>query len=93
MVMHSLISSRIRTCVSMPWCRLEKAKNLGGGRFKWGVGKVIARSPNKPIVIPIFHTGECYVERERGEAHSLVAVVVLMACLCTMAHPYLYIYT
>jgi len=27
------------------------------GRLKWGVGKLIAHSPVRPIVVPIFHTG------------------------------------
>lgn len=27
------------------------------GRLKWGVGKLIARSPKRPIVIPIYHIG------------------------------------
>lgn len=27
------------------------------GRLKWGVGKLIARAPHRPIVVPIYHIG------------------------------------
>ena len=28
------------------------------GKLKWGVGKLIAHAPRRPIVIPFFHSGK-----------------------------------
>lgn len=36
--------------------RAARAKEVGG-RLKWGVGKLIARAPVRPTVIPIYHVG------------------------------------
>ena len=37
--------------------RTDPAAIAKKGRLKWGVGKLIAHSPHRPVVIPIFHTG------------------------------------
>lgn len=45
------------------------------GKLKWGVGKLIAHSPHKPIVIPIFFSGTEHLidtDPETGKTNSYI---------------------
>ncbi|CAM9263716.1 unnamed protein product, partial [Phaeothamnion confervicola] len=53
-------------CSIFPEGKTVQTGHLGGrtgtraqeiGRFKWGVGKLIAHAPVTPVVVPFFHTG------------------------------------
>ncbi|CAM9633722.1 unnamed protein product [Ascophyllum nodosum] len=68
-----LLLNFYRRLLAGGWCHVfpeghcEQGGSLGGrtpgpsrdelGRLKWGVGKMIAHAPVRPLVIPVFHTG------------------------------------
>lgn len=71
-VNQKLLLDFMRKVSAGEWCHLFpeagcwQATGLGGregqrareiGKLKWGVGKLIAHSPVKPIVIPFYHIG------------------------------------
>ncbi|DAZ96525.1 TPA: hypothetical protein N0F65_008076 [Lagenidium giganteum] len=44
------------------------------GRLKWGVGKLIARASQRPIVVPFYHTGMHNV-LPQNERHELISII------------------
>lgn len=46
------------------------------GKLKWGIGKLIAHSPNKPVVVPLYHYGmETIMPQDNSPQKKLLTVL------------------